>query len=317
MLGHHARGAGELDDAYELLMKAGADAVRRFDDHGAASMFGQALSIARSLQSRGRPNEAHNLVEAAIQLGDVLLCTDQLGLASGVLDEAELFEPSPAQRARIERLRGRIALANGDTSSGVGHLRYGIGLGMRIGDRAYLCSAYIDLARAIDRLGQTHAAIDELRQAIDVITLGEGLPCANGPDNLWRIGLHLAERYLRTRQFSRARKAAIGALEQAKQLGSQRGRGRLSALLAHIYDSLGEPAAALRHRATAIESLRGLGDRRSTAELLIDNAHSAGVTQTAMDRRDPNSDMRLAGRLAAEVGWQEGVALSQSARKRK
>ena len=311
ILGHHAEHAGELDAAYTYLLQAGDDAVRRFDDYGAASWYGRALSISRLQQSRSRPNDTERVVDAAIKLAEVLRCTDQLGLASGVLDEAEGFEPSPVNRARMERIRGRIALASGDTSAGVGHLRLGIGLAMRTGNREYLCDAYIDLARAVDRVGQTGAAIDELKQAIDVITMGEGMPSTSSPHNLWRVGLHLAERYLRTRQFERAKIIGKAALQQATRINSSRGRGRLSALLAHIYDSLGQPDSALRYRSVAIEELRQLGDRRSTAELLIDNAQSA-QSQPGGLMPDHQRGMRMAAKLAAEVGWDEGVDISNA-----
>ena len=97
-----------------------------------------------------------------------------------------------------------------------------------------------------------------------------------------------------------------------------RGRGRLSALLARICDALDQPAAALRYRGDAIDVMRQLGDRKSTAELLIDNA-SVAQQSTAASLVDPNLDwsadpsrgMRLAGKLAAEVGWQEGIALAK------
>ncbi len=316
ILGHHAEHCGQRDEAYEHYIKAGHSAVKRFDDHGAAFWYGQALSVARQLQSRGSPHEERKFVRAANHLADVLRCTQQYGLANGILDEAEAFDPEPDQVARIERTRGRIALANGDANSGVGHLRYGIGIAMRIGDRSYLCQTYIELARAIDRLGNTQAAIAELNQAIDVITAGQGLPIAYGPDSLWRVGLQLAERYLRINKTKQAESAALAALEQAQHntdCGS--GRGRLSALLAHIYDSLDDRAAALRYRTKAIEEMRRLGDRQSTAELLIDNATPK---TNGSPPRSPEGDkgIQMAARLAAEIGWEEGVhitSISQSA----
>ena len=307
ILGHHAANSHDADSSYDHFLEAAESCVLRFDDHGAANWFGRALSAARTLQSKGRPNETRKFVHAANRLADVLRCTHQYKLAIGVLDEAEMFDPSQEQLAYMERTRGRIAIATGDIHSGVGHLRYGIGIAMRFGDRAYLCRTYIDLARAIDRLGHPQAAIDELKQAIDVITTGRGMPI-HGPANLWRVGLQLSERYLRSGKLDDAEKTALAALEQAKHTNTASALGRLSALLAHIYESMEEPVRALRYRRKAIEKLRQLGDRKSTAELLID---SAGITAKLDMPAKQAENLEMAAQLASEVGWDEGIHLTK------
>ena len=312
VLGHHAEHGHNRDQAYQYFMQAGESCVYRLDDHGAAYWFGRALPVARTLHSRGRPNETRKFVHAANRLADVLRCTQQYGLAIGILDEAEMFAPGQEQLAYMERTRGRIALANGDINSGVGHLRYGIGIAMRYGDRSYLCTTYIDLARAIDRLGQPQTTIDELNQAIDVITTGRGLPIAHGPANLWRLGMQLAECYLRANQLSCAEKTALAALDQARNTESFSARGRLSALLAHIYESMEAPHKALHYRSEAIDEMRRLGDRRSTAELLIDNAGINATWKVDSNASSESEELQMAAELAKEVGWEEGVHLTTS-----
>jgi len=322
-VGHHAAHAGEHERAFGYFIEAGDDAVSRFDDAGASVWYGRALAMARELHAKGRADSARRFVATACRLADVLRCTGHVGLATGVLDEAELFEPDDAHAADMSRTRGRIAVASNDPGAAVEHLQRAIGLGMRVGNRDFLCETYIDLARALDGLDQPDDAISELAQAVDVITAGQGMPVGDAPEKMWYLGLNLAERYLHRQQATKARDVALTSLEQARRAGSPRGRARLSALLSRVYDSLGEHAVALRHRANAIDLMRQLGDRRSTAELLIDNARKAPGRAGAQQQMfppsedwtaDPARGMRLAGKLAAEVGWKEGVVLSKRSR---
>ncbi len=317
IVGQHAEGAGELDAAYQCYVAAGRDAVSRFDDSGAARCYGRAVAVARRIQSRGNFDAVPKFIDASVLLADVLQRSRQSGLSTGVLDEAEMFQPDDAQRAAMERIRGHIAVDAGDAGAGVGHLRLSVGMALRTGDRALLLEAYIDLARALDRLGRVQAGIDELQQGVDVITLGEGLPHVGGPSGLWRIGLHIAERQFELHRVVEATASATAALEQARREQSARGRGRLSALLACILESAGESAAAMRHRSNAIDVLRKLGDRRSTAELLLEDAgagaHVATTPATTQWSAQPMRGVRMAAKLAAEVGWTEGVALSKRA----
>jgi hypothetical protein len=112
------------------------------------------------------------------------------------------------------------------------------------------------------------------------------------------------------------------ALSFARQGGWPHARGRLCAFLADLSEQAGDRNAALRYRASAIEEMQVLGDRRTTAELLIATARAAqarqeegGTAAPASDAEwaaDPSETIRMAGRLAAEVGWREGVELSRS-----
>ena len=111
---------------------------------------------------------------------------------------------------------------------------------------------------------------------------------------------------------------AMGALAHARRLGWQHAQGRISALLASICEKAGDPSAALRHRANAIDEMRKLGDRRSTAELLIDSANAAKKKKALPETQEasgtwvanPEETLRLAARLAAEIGWAEGSAVA-------
>ena len=79
-----------------------------------------------------------------------------------------------------------------------------------------------------------------------------------------------------------------------------------------VQSSIGQPFS------DAIDAMKALGDRRSTAELLIETARNQtetrrrASTQNGMPMTDPKSTLRLAHKLATEVGWDEGAALSMA-----
>jgi tetratricopeptide (TPR) repeat protein len=316
--GHHAARAGELRRAFDLYLAAGHDAARRFDDPGAAAWYGQAVAMARALQARGERDASEELVDASLLLAELLRLSGEKRLALGTLDEAGLNPQSERQQAVADRIRGLIALRSGDPRKAISLLQRAVGAALRAGERNMLCQTYIDLADALVSTGQADRAIDELRQAIDVITLGEGMRTTTPPDRLWRVGKALAEKYLAAGKTAEAKEMALSAHAHARRLGWPLAQGRLSALLAQICEAADEHSPALRHRANAIEEMRRLGDRRSTAELLIESAKatrrrrrpdSEPITGTAWVA-NPDETLRLASRLAAEIGWDEGVELS-------
>jgi eukaryotic-like serine/threonine-protein kinase len=259
-------------------------------------------------------------VEASIRLADVLRYVGEVRLASGCLDEAALSDPDAIQQAGILRARGRIAMSAGDARGAVAVLQRSLGLALRAGDRDFLVETYVDLAQALTSLGNARGAVAELSEAIDLITLGDGLAEASGPPKLWLLGFRMAELQLRTGDADGAERTASGALELARRMGNVTGQGRLHALLASIVEAAGDAQRALIHRAHALDHLRRLGDRRSTAELLIACARATGdmppviANSGSQDRTRLTAKraMQIAHDLAVEVGWDEGIAMTRS-----
>ena len=83
--------------------------------------------------------------------------------------------------------------------------------------------------------------------------------------------------------------------------------------LAEILEHTGDTHGALVHQGRALEHMRRLGDRRSTAELLLACARITGDMPPIMRRggTDPGWRARdtarrateIANELAAEIGW--------------
>lgn len=302
---HHAERAREHCNAYDLYVTAGHDSVRRFDDPGAAVWYGKAVACARVLHGEAAEDALAKLAAASVLLAEVLRQSGELGLATGICEEAQGFGPDDQQRSMIHRTLGVIAMSAEKPVRAEEQLKLAIGAALRAGERNFLCQCYLDLICALDAQDKGEEATRELQEAIDVITLGEGLRTTNGPERLWRLGLGLADRVLRQGDLKRARDLAHGVLALVSRAHNSHARGRVSAILAQICDTAGEHSMALRHRANAIDAMRSLGDRRSTAELLIKTA------KTTSQSERPESTMRLAHKLAAEIGWEEGVLQSQ------
>jgi len=310
---HHAEEAGESATAYGLYIIAGTDSVRRFDDPGAAVWYGHAVACARELHSHGINGALPKLAEASVLLAEVLRQSGEFGLAAGICEEAQLFGPDHKQRAMIQRTLGVIALSAGKAIEAENHLKVAIGDALRSGKREFLCQCYLDMIDALDAQDKYQEGTDELREGINIITLGEGLRTPHGPDRLWRLGLKLAERLASQKKLDEAGETAQLALAAATRSGNAHARGRISALLAQICEESGERSQALRHRSNAIDAMKALGDRRSTAELLIATAKTQGngASGKAPDASNADIALRLAHKLAVEVGWDAGVQLSK------
>ena len=106
-----------------------------------------------------------------------------------------------------------------------------------------------------------------------------------------------------------ARSYGLHALRHAARVDSPVGAGA-----AHTLPRRGprDHAAladdAVEHRRQAVDELRRVGDRRSTAELLIalaDDPDGASAVEA-------KAWLKEADALAAEVGWQEGVDRSRA-----
>jgi hypothetical protein len=108
--------------------------------------------------------------------------------------------------------------------------------------------------------------------------------------------------------FAGARSYGLHALRHADRVESPVGRGRVHTFLAEVHEKLGDAPQAIEHRRLAVEELRRVGDRRTTAELLIALADDPDASSAV----DAKAWLKEADALAAEVGWQEGVDRSRA-----
>ena len=105
-----------------------------------------------------------------------------------------------------------------------------------------------------------------------------------------------------------ARSYGLQALKHADRVGSAVARARVHAFLGSVHQGLGRLQHAAEHRRAAADEMRRVGDRRSTAELLL-----ALADPQAVPAPDAKAWLREAEQLANQAGWQEGVQRSRAA----
>lgn len=289
---HHAMGAADYEAAHRRFMAAGDSAVRRFDDPGATRCYGRALQAARRVLAAGdTENGARCIVDASVCLADTQRFTGEYGIAQSVLAEAAEVDWDRKHAGRLTRSRARVLAASGDLKAARSMYALCIKLALRAGDRNFLCESYVDLAGVMAQLGDFKQAAAELSEALEVVTLGDDLETVEGVDKLWLLGFRLAEIHLRAAELEPAQRIALKALGQARRCRAHQAPGRCLSLLARIAAEAGNHRQALSYRTLAIGELRRVGDRRSTAKLLLENAR--GTMQAAPLSSQETSDATL------------------------
>jgi hypothetical protein len=301
LLGHHHDLAGHAKDAIMLLRRAGDHAAEQLDDIGAGQFYHRALVAVRQAVLSGDDDGSAEgqFVVLSVKLSDVLRARGETALARGVLAEARDWSGAPMLVALIDRSSAAIALSEGDVEGAIAALRRGVGRAISTGDMNLVCELYLDLSTALLRAGDHAGAARELVECIDLATLGEGFTAIDGPEPFWRILRAQAQMVDNGGDSYRALRLAEAALFHAQRVRSRLGAARVQHLLAQLCDKTGLGGKAERYRQAAITEMRSLGDRRATAELLLNDAAAkpAVVMSTRMDD---------SAQLTKEIGWSEG-----------
>jgi len=285
-------------------MRAGDRAAHYLDDQGACSLYQRALRAARSVLYTGdEDRDVQRYTLLSVRLAEALCAGGQLGLARGVLAEARPWSSGqPRAEAMIARTAAHLALGDDDVAAATASLRKAIGHAIAGGDGTLIAELYLDLAGVLTRGGDADGARRELEEGIDLVTAGEGMTARSGPPEMWRLLVRLAQ--LASGAGDHARALAIGehALAHARRVASRLGSARIQVMLATECDRLGDPAKGHDFRQRAIDELRQLGDRRSTAELILS---VVAPTRTLLRVAPPA--LHEARTLAKEVGWTDGA----------
>lgn len=303
-LGHHHERAGNLVEAATALMRAGDDAVRMLDDAGAIELYQRALTAARRLMLSDDDSASRiRFVTLSVKLADALRVSGETALARGIVEEAKSHsQGTPDLEAQLLQASAHLFSCESNFGAAIDSLRRGIGLLIPVGEMELLAELYLDLSSMYLRKGETEKALAELGEGLDIITLGEGADAANGPAILWRLLQRMAQIHCAAERVPTAVHLAERALVHARRIRSRIGSARVQALLASLYEQVGDVRLAEKYRQAAVNEMRRLGDRRGTAELLL-----AGVVPTRTLLRINPATLREARALADEVGWIEGV----------
>src|SRR5262249_40542019 len=201
----------------------------------------------------------------------------------------------------------RLAAQWDDLAGAREHLTLALQTSLGGGDANTLAELYLELSDVLARLRDHAGAGRGLWGGLMFVTARDGPEAGGGPEPLWRMLLSLGELSRRAGQLPGARSYALHALRHAERVDSPVGRGRAHAFLAEVHGALGWREKAVENRRQALEELRRIGDRRTTAELLIAMADPSGASAG-----DARAWLEEADARAAEVGWQEGVDRSRA-----
>ncbi|HEX8108552.1 MAG TPA: protein kinase [Kofleriaceae bacterium] len=301
LLGHHHDLAGHAKEAIMLLRRAGDHAAEQLDDIGAGQFYYRALVAVRQAVLSGDDDGSAEgqFVMLSVKLADVLRARGETALARGVLAEARDWSGAPMLIALVDRSSAAIALSEGDVEGAIANLRRGVGRAISTGDMNLVCELYLDLATALLRAGDPAGAQSELVECIDLATLGEGFTAIDGPEPFWRILRAQAQMVDNAGDSYKALRLAEAALFHAQRVRSRLGAARVQHLLAQLCEKTGLGGKAERYRQAAINEMRSLGDRRATAELLLNDAPTRSAL-TPTGRRDD------AMQLTQDIAWPEG-----------
>jgi len=293
-----------------LLEQAGNMARDTFDDDGAVRWLRAAIDAGRDALAAGRGDEGRQL-RVALLLARVLRYAGDMGQSEAVLREALALAIRRQDRwaeVQARRSLSRIAKMTGDHASARNELLSAVGAAMAGGDRATLAELYFDLAEVLSKGGEQFEAANELYEGILICTGGDGPDGDDGPEVLWQMVLLLGHLASQAGDAERARVLGRHALRHAERVQSPIGRARAHAFLGEVHRALGQMSLAAESRRQAAGEMRQVGDRRSTAEMLITLADPSLISAG-----DARAWLREASNLSNQVGWQEGVQRSRAA----
>jgi serine/threonine-protein kinase len=310
VLAHHALRGDPERISLSLMEQAGDAARQSFDDEAAEAWFRRAVQRARHMvQTKEAPKEV--LIQAGLRLALTLRYAGKIVDAEQTLREILRLGKGDA-RAEADARRGLSRLADAwDQPAAAQHELHGaIRAAWRAGDPGLLVELYQELAEVMARSGDAEAAERELREGIDSVTSGEGMAARSGPPQLWRLFLSLGE-LLHLDQDRQAEALACGrrALQWARAHGSPEGLIKAQKFLGLLYKALGQPRLAARHHRAALEEARLLGDRRSTADVLIVMADAVNAAEVPDSRDSARALLMEASALSQQIGWDEGMRL--------
>jgi tetratricopeptide (TPR) repeat protein len=305
IVGAHGYHAGGGEQIVASLERAGQEAERLFDDAGAVVHYRRAWELARKAVLGGEENAEQELARVGVSLGNAMCYAGDLAGAEGVLREMlELCSDERALSARALRGLARVAAAGGQPFARCAeHMRVSLGQALRSGDRAVIAETYLEWSTLLQREGDLSTAASELGEGILVVTAGEGPRAEDAPPLMWRLALRMGELQLSLGQHAEACASAEAALAQATRVGSDLGAARAHSLLGDVYRAMGRTAEAAMERVRAVDWMRRLGDRRSTAELLYALAKEDLAAGARDQARAKLVEVRA---LSHSVEWRDG-----------
>jgi eukaryotic-like serine/threonine-protein kinase len=292
--------------APEALLEAARYAERCFDDPTAADFLNAALRLSSMLTGgTGRALQAEVARHATRVMRSPEASTRAVELLRAEIARAKEPAEEAAMRCSLGVQLGRLR----QWDEALEALHKALGPAMQADDRATMMQICKELATIHARKGDRKRAIRELREGLDMFTLGEG-PRTTADLLLWRYLLRVCEMYRAEDELQESRVWCEHALYQAERTGDRLGLMRCHGQMAWVLRDLDQLALAEQHLARALNEARHFGDRLTTTELLMERARArAARGRLAEALRYAEEALRL----AQGISWQTGIEHAQRA----
>lgn len=292
--------------APEVLLEAARYAERCFDDPTAADFLNAALRLSSMLTGgTGRALQAEVARHATRVMRSPEASTRAVELLRAEIERAKEPAEEAAMRCSLGVQLGRLR----KWDEALDALHKALGPAMQADDRATMMQVCKELAKIHASKGDRKRAIRELREGLDMFTVGEG-PRTTADLELWGYLLRVCEMYRAEDELQESRTWCEHALYQAERTGDHLGLMRCHGQMAWVLRDLDQLALAEQHLARALTEARHFGDRLTTTELLMERARArAARGRLAEALRYAEEALRL----AQGIQWQTGIEHAQRA----
>jgi serine/threonine-protein kinase len=292
--------------AYRELAEAGRRAERAFDDPAAAEFLRAALRLLDDQGERDAKLESDMCVMAARVMRGEGATQEAISIIETRINRGG-FEPDQLAKMKTGLGQSYARLSQGKQALDV--LKRALGPAMAAGERRIMAETYEELGRTYAQAGDFKKALTELREGLDMFTLGEG-PRAELDFPVWRYLLRMCDYSRHANSLSEARKWCEHALYHAEHTSDRLGILRCHAHMAWVLRDLNQLALAEQHLARALDEARHFGDRLTTAQLLIERARARAARGRLEDARRRCEE---ALRLAQGIQWAAGIEHAERA----
>ncbi|MCA9654486.1 MAG: protein kinase [Myxococcales bacterium] len=292
--------------APEVLLDAARYSERSFDDPTAADFLNAALRLSGMLT--GGTSRALQ-AEVARHASRVMRSPEASGRAVELLRKEIERASEPAEEATLRCALGVQLSRLRQWDEALEAFQKALGASMQADDRATMMQICTEIGKVHARQGDRERAIKELREALDMFTLGEG-PRTRADLDLWRYLLRICELYRANDDLPQSRTWCEHAIFQAERVGDHMGLMRCHGQMAWVLRDMDQLALAEQHLARALSEARHFGDRLTTTELLMERARArASRGRLAEALRYAEEALRL----ARGIQWRTGIEHAERA----
>ncbi|MFO0729099.1 MAG: protein kinase [Myxococcota bacterium] len=274
----------------------------------AAQMYDLALAATHRLLSG--PRRSPELVEEALSLvadATPSIASRDLSRARKILDElAPLTSEvsAPTARARALRARAEVNLALGRLSEADADLAAAAALLVDVVGPSPRAEIMETQAKVLEERGRFSEAAQRLTEALAAYEEQDA------DAELWRRLNALGRLYLRLGEVERARPLFEAAQSAAEVAGSEQGRAAALTNRAGVAAERGAFEEALRLLEEAQVTAAGADDALGRARIAYNRGR---VLLSAARPAEAQASLQEAARLASELDWEEGIALTHQA----